>query len=67
MSRFLVFARTRYDEPLSHLGELEVVREEAERIAAERYGDHWLELVLVPEEEIQWVLQPQVETAEARS
>ena len=67
MSRFLVFARTRYDEPLSHLGELDAGREEAERVAAERFGDQWLEVVLVPEEQIQWVLHPQAETAEARA
>jgi hypothetical protein len=65
MSRFLVFARTRYDEPLGYQGELEVSAEEATRLATERYGDAWLELVLVPEEQIQWVLHPQAETAEA--
>jgi hypothetical protein len=65
MSRFLVFARMRYDEPLSHQGELEASAEEAARLAAERFGEHWLELVLIPEEQIQWVLYPQAETVEA--
>jgi hypothetical protein len=64
MSRFLVFARTRYDEPLSHQGELEAGADEAERLAAERFGEQWLELVLIPEQQIQWVLHPQAETAE---
>jgi len=39
MSRFLVFARTRYDEPLSHQGELEAGAEEAARLAAERSAE----------------------------
>ena len=65
MSRFLVFARLRYDEPLSHQGELEAGAEEAGRLAAERFGDQWLELVLIPEAAIERV--PLEAEAEARA
>ncbi|MGH2541601.1 MAG: hypothetical protein ACRDIB_02310 [Ardenticatenaceae bacterium] len=62
MDRFLVFARTQYEEPLSYQGELEATAEEAGRLATERFGDWWLELVLIPEDQVEWVLQPQTET-----
>jgi hypothetical protein len=65
MQRFLVFARTRYDEPLAQQGELEAGAEDAARLAAERFGEQWLELVLIPADQVQWVMAPQATTEEA--
>jgi hypothetical protein len=65
MQRFLVFARTRYDEPLSHQGELEAGAEDAARLATERFGEQCLELVLIPADQVQWVMAPQVATEAA--
>jgi 1,2-phenylacetyl-CoA epoxidase PaaB subunit len=56
MDNYLVFARTEYDEPLEHRGALEAADdEEAKKIAIERFGEEWLELVLIPQREIHWV------------
>lgn len=56
MESYLVFARTEYDEPVKYRGEVEASGdEEARKAALDRYGDKWLELVLVPQREIYWV------------
>jgi hypothetical protein len=59
VERYLVFARTRYEEPLSQEGTLEVdAGDDADDAAArarERFGDHWLELVLIPTRALFWV------------
>jgi hypothetical protein len=56
MDNYLIFARTEYDEPLEHRGDLEAADDdEARRLAIERFGEEWLELVLIPEREIHWV------------
>jgi len=55
MERYLVFARTEYDEPLEHRGEIEAQdAEEAKKLALENYGVEWLEMSLVPEGEVYW-------------
>ncbi|HXG43082.1 MAG TPA: hypothetical protein VNL95_10215 [Dehalococcoidia bacterium] len=64
MARYLVFGRKDYAEPLRQHGVLEVeggdpVRQQALRL----YGRAWVELVLVPEVDVRWVLRRQ-ETAE---
>lgn len=55
MENYLVFARTEYEEPLEYRGNLEAPDDgEAEKLAGEKFGRGWLELVLVPEREIYW-------------
>ena len=57
MERYRVLGRTAYAEPLEHQGMLEAADDEAAaRAALERYGDRWVELVLVPERAVHWVL-----------
>jgi len=47
MERYLVFARTEYDEPLEHRGDVEAPGdEEAAKLAKELYGTGWLEMSL---------------------
>ena len=56
MASHLVFARTEYDEPLELRGDIEAAGDEdASKLAIERFGERWLEMVLVPEKEIHWV------------
>jgi 1,2-phenylacetyl-CoA epoxidase PaaB subunit len=67
MQSYLVFARTEYAQPLEHRGNLEAADEaEAGRLATQRFGGEWLELVLVPERDIHWVHREEAET-EARA
>jgi hypothetical protein len=55
MERYLVFARTEYDEPLEHRGYVEATSdEEAAKLAQERYGEDWLEMSLVPGSKAYW-------------
>ena len=55
MERYLVFARTEYDEPLEHRGDVEAASdEEAAKLALERYGKDWLEMSLVPVSRAYW-------------
>ena len=62
MENYLVFARTDYDEPLEYRGNLEAADDEgADRLAIERFGEEWLELVLIPEREIHWVQREEAE------
>jgi 1,2-phenylacetyl-CoA epoxidase PaaB subunit len=56
MASYLVFARTEYAEPLEHKGNLEAADDgQASKVAIERFGEQWLEMVLVPEKEVHWV------------
>jgi hypothetical protein len=58
MARYLVFARTEYAEPLTHRGEVEAADgDEGAELALERHGRDWVELVLVPEAAIRWILR----------
>ena len=55
MERYLVFARTEYDEPLEHRGYVGATSdEEAAKLAQERYGEDWLEMSLVPGSKAYW-------------
>jgi hypothetical protein len=68
MDRYLVFARAAYAEPLSYRGALELPAGESPDLAArETYGVEWVELVLVPEGEITWVVdEPAATSVEAQ-
>jgi 1,2-phenylacetyl-CoA epoxidase PaaB subunit len=58
MNDYLVFARTEYSEPVEHQGKIRAPDdEEAKKLAVERFGEQWLELVLVPERDVHWVLR----------
>jgi hypothetical protein len=52
-----VLGRTAYPDPLEHQGTVEAPDDAAAAAAAlERFGDRWVELVLVPERAVHWVL-----------
>ena len=62
MERYLVFARTEYDEPLEHRGEVEAAGdEEAAKLAREQYGADWLEMSLVPVSRVYWAEREEAE------
>ena len=55
MERYFVFARTEYDEPLEHRGDVEADEVEvAKNLALEEYGEEWLEMSLVPVSRVYW-------------
>jgi hypothetical protein len=56
VSRYLVFARERYDEPLELHGDLEADGDDAARAAAPD-DERFIEIQLVPDEAIRWVVQ----------
>jgi hypothetical protein len=56
MSRYLVFARTRYEDPLELHSELEAADDEAAAAAAPDDAE-LIEIQLVPEDAIRWVVQ----------
>ena len=56
MSRYLVFARSRYEDPLELHGELEAEDDEAAAAAAPDDAE-LIEIQLVPEASIRWVVQ----------
>jgi hypothetical protein len=57
VERYLVLGRTAYPQPLEHQGVLEAADDAAAAAAAlERFGDRWVELVLVPERAVHWVV-----------
>lgn len=57
--RYLVVARRQYAEALSYQGMLEAAGEQDPgALAKERFGEHWLELVLLPAQTVCWVLGP---------
>ena len=51
MEQYRVFGRTSYPEPLEYQGTLTA--------ALEGHGPRWVELVLIPERAIHWVVGPQ--------
>jgi hypothetical protein len=56
--RFFVFARTEYDQPVSRQGVVEAEdAESATAEARERFGDR-LEVRLVPEDAVRWIVGP---------
>ena len=65
MDKYLVFARSEYDEPLEHRGEVEASGdEEAAKLAQEQHGKEWLEMVLVPVSKAYWA-EKETEEGEA--
>ena len=55
MERYFVFARTEYDEPLEHRGDVEADEVEgARKRALEEFGEDWLEMSLVPVSRVYW-------------
>jgi hypothetical protein len=56
MSRYLVFARERYEEPLELQGDLEADGDDAARAAAPDDAK-FIEIQLVPDDAIRWVVR----------
>src|SRR4029450_2929830 len=57
VERSRVLRRTASPEPLEHQGTVEADDDAAAAAAAlKRYGDRWVELVLVPERAVHWVV-----------
>ena len=58
MARYLIFARREYEKPLSWRGSLEAGdADDAAAEARNRFGE-WLEVRLVPEDSVQWIVGP---------
>ena len=59
MERYHVFGRTEYPEPLEFQGALTAADDDAAAGSAlERHGREWVELVVIPERSIHWILGP---------
>jgi hypothetical protein len=59
MERYRVFGRTEYPEPLEFQGTVTAAGDDAAATAAlERHGRQWVELVLIPDRSIDWILGP---------
>jgi hypothetical protein len=59
VERYRVFGRTEYPEPLEFRGAMTAADDAAAATAAlERHGRQWVELVLIPERSITWILGP---------
>lgn len=57
MMRWMVFGRREYAEPLRQEGVVEAAEvSEASGTAVETHGLDWVEMVLVPESAIRWVM-----------
>jgi 1,2-phenylacetyl-CoA epoxidase PaaB subunit len=55
VERYMVFARSEYDEPLEHRGAVEAADDDdAAKLAKGRYGQDWLEMSLVPVSKAYW-------------
>jgi hypothetical protein len=56
--RYMIFARREYDQPVARRGGVEAESVDAAAAEArERFGD-WLEVRLVPEESVRWIVGP---------
>jgi 1,2-phenylacetyl-CoA epoxidase PaaB subunit len=66
MPSYLIFARDRYEEPLELHGSLQAADDDAAAQAATgELGDgDWIEIQLVPEEAIRWIVRPAAATSE---
>jgi hypothetical protein len=59
MERYRVFGRTEYPEPLEFQGTVTAAGDDdAATAALERHGRRWVELVLIPDRAIDWILGP---------
>jgi hypothetical protein len=56
MSRYLVFARERYEEPLELQGDFEAESDDAAKQAAPD-DERFIEIQLVPDDAIRWVVR----------
>ena len=57
MERYRVLGRTAYPEPLEHHGTVEAAHDRAAAEAPQVHlGDRWVELVLLPERAVHWVI-----------
>lgn len=56
MSRYLVFGRTAYADPLTQRGELDAPGDPRDA-ARRQFGEDWVELSLVPEAAVHWILR----------
>jgi hypothetical protein len=56
VSRYLVFARERYEEPLELHGDVEAADDDAAREAAPA-DERFIEIQLVPDDAIRWVVR----------
>ena len=57
MERYRVLGRTANPDPLEHQGTVVAAADRAAAAAAlDRFGDRWVELVLVPERAVHWVI-----------
>jgi 1,2-phenylacetyl-CoA epoxidase PaaB subunit len=60
VERYRVFGRTAYPQPLEFRGTMTAADDDAAATAAlERHGRRWVELVLIPERAITWILGPE--------
>jgi hypothetical protein len=60
VEQYRVFGRTSYPEPLEFQETLTAADDDAAaRAALERHDPRWVELVLIPERAIHWILGPQ--------
>ena len=56
--RYFVFTRREYDQPIARRAVIEAAdAETATAQARERFGD-WLEVKLVPEDSVKWIVGP---------
>jgi hypothetical protein len=56
--RWFVFARREYDQPVARRAAIDAGDvDAATALARERFGD-WLEVRLVPEESVRWIIGP---------
>jgi hypothetical protein len=60
MASYRIFARTRYEDPLELQSEFEADHDDAASQAAlSQLGDgDWIEVQLVPEDAIRWIVRP---------
>lgn len=58
MKVYLAFTRARHQDPLALQGTVQAEDDEAAReLALQRLGPRWLELTLVPESAVHWVMR----------
>lgn len=57
MARYLAFGRQQFEEPLTQVGAVVGDGPEQAGVAAtQRWGSDWVELTLIPEAQISWVI-----------
>jgi hypothetical protein len=56
--RYFVFARREYDEPVARQAVIEADDAASARMRARQRFGEWLEVRLVPEESVRWIVGP---------